>query len=308
MQRRQYDVQPREHRVGKVEPAVRQDVRLDPVQNREGREPLAQTLDLVALSRELIDRHRPRRAGADGMIRDRDVFVPQRGARGHHLRQRIAPVAERRVHVEVAPDVLARDERRHASLTAQFDLVRSRADLRRNEGQSRLTVDVRLGCRESRRRSLPDGGHVRGGAGCGEQHGPEFVARRDAHVHLREAEAHDEPPRRSLHHIRQFALSRERIDRSFGVRGARDDHQRRDERLETPDVTGRLDAVQLRARSEQWQQGFEEIPRAPERERGGPHPFREPGAGAVGCGAGLLSVGNFAATQSLMPPARTETR
>ena len=43
-------------------------------------------------------------------------------------------------------------------------------------------------------------------------------------------------------------------------------------------------------------------------ERRGRHPLSAPGAGGAACGAGLDSVGNFALTQSPMPPVRTMAR
>ena len=68
------------------------------------------------------------------VIGDRDVLVAERMTLGDHRLDGIAAVAPQRVHVQVAADVLARDQRRQIPAGRERDFVLAVADLRRNDG------------------------------------------------------------------------------------------------------------------------------------------------------------------------------
>ena len=64
VERRQHDVELLEDRVLEIEPAVRQDVDFDAVEDRHPGKALAQRVDLVALPRDVVARQRPRGGSA----------------------------------------------------------------------------------------------------------------------------------------------------------------------------------------------------------------------------------------------------
>src|SRR5438105_2957081 len=78
-----------------------------------------------ALFRLLPDRRqrqRARGARARRVIGDRDVLVAERAAGGDHRLDRIPPVAPRRMHVQIAADVLAPQQRRQLAVLGELDL------------------------------------------------------------------------------------------------------------------------------------------------------------------------------------------
>ena len=115
------------HVIGAIDPAVVQDVGLDPMQDRQCGKLLAHERDLVALPLEAVAIERAERRRVLGVIGDRDVLVSERAALGDHVMQCVAPVAVRGVHVQVAANVGALDEAGQ----------RSRKRARRAGGESR---------------------------------------------------------------------------------------------------------------------------------------------------------------------------
>ena len=144
-----------EHVVGQVEPAVGQDVALDPAQDAERRQPLVRGRDLLGLAADVVGRE-PRN-GADGrrVVADRDVVVAalERGAA--HLLDARAAVGPRRVAVQVAADVGDRDQRRRLAAERRLAQLR-RAPRHAERAEQRLLVGrvrQRLERRDVRRAS-----------------------------------------------------------------------------------------------------------------------------------------------------------
>ncbi len=89
VERRQDDVELLEDGVLEIEPAIRQDVDLDAVEDRHPRKALAQLVDLVALVRDVVARQRPRGGSARRVIGDGHVLVAERvAALDHRLERR----------------------------------------------------------------------------------------------------------------------------------------------------------------------------------------------------------------------------
>ena len=94
-----------EHVVGEVEPAVGEDVALDPAQDAERREQLVGGGDLLGLAADVVGGEPA--DGADGrrVVADREVLVAALAGGAAHLLDARAAVRPRRVAVQVAADV-----------------------------------------------------------------------------------------------------------------------------------------------------------------------------------------------------------
>ena len=117
--------------VGEVEPAVGQDVALDPAQDAERRQALVGGGDLLALAADVVGGQAAHRAHGRRVVADRDVVVAALARGAAHLLDAEAAVGPGRVAVQVAADVLASEERRR--LAAERRL----AQLRRNPRAAR---------------------------------------------------------------------------------------------------------------------------------------------------------------------------
>ena len=153
MQRRQHDIELFEHAIGEVERAVDENVDFAAVQDRDVVESFAQRRDFIGLPFHRVGRQAARRRRMRRVIGDRHVFVPQRAAGVHHRVDRIAAVAVDRMHVEIAANVVRRDEDRQLASSRDGDLVVALPDFRRDPRQTQRRVDVGL-CRRGPRRAI----------------------------------------------------------------------------------------------------------------------------------------------------------
>ena len=145
-----------EHVVGEVEPAVGQDVALDPAQDAERRQQLVGGRDLLALAADVVGREAA--DGADGrrVVADRDVLVAALARRAAHLLDARAAVRPRRVAVQVAADVGDLDERRRLAAErrlAQLGRAPGEAERARRPPASSGASGQRLERRDVRRRA-----------------------------------------------------------------------------------------------------------------------------------------------------------
>ena len=141
------DVEAGKHLVGKIERAVVEDVHLDAVEHVDAGHLRAHRLDLGALLRHVVDRERARCPGALRVIGNREVRVAELARRLHHARGGVAPVAPRRMRVQVAPDVGERHQLRQAIAIDDVELVAVFAQLGGNVRQLEAGVDGVLGRR-----------------------------------------------------------------------------------------------------------------------------------------------------------------
>ena len=146
MQRGEHDVEAGEQVVLEVERSVVHDVDLDPVQDLDAAVTLTQKLHFRALVGDLLRRQLARRPCPLRVIGDGDVLVSQLSRREHHVLDRVAAVAPRAVHVEIAADVPVGDEARQRALFGGRDLVGSFTKLRGNEREVQDPVELVLAC------------------------------------------------------------------------------------------------------------------------------------------------------------------
>ena len=101
-----------EHVVGEVEPAVGQDVALDPAQDAERREALVGGGDLLALAADVVGGQATHRADGRRVVADGDVVVATLEGGAAHLLDAEAAVGPGRMAVQVAADVALREQLR----------------------------------------------------------------------------------------------------------------------------------------------------------------------------------------------------
>ena len=135
----------REHVVGKIERAVGPYIHLGASQHAEGRKLLVDRCDLLCLPPQSVRVEAGNDAHVRRVVADRDVLVAEVARSRRHLQDRRLPVRPRRVHVEVAANVVARQQRRR--LAAE----RLLAQLRWTPGNPELRVQ---GLLVRRRRQL----------------------------------------------------------------------------------------------------------------------------------------------------------
>src|SRR5262249_42979897 len=107
-----HPVEPDEHVVGEVELSVGANVALDPGEDAKGGEPLVRGRDLLGLPANVVGAEPWHRSDGGGVIADRQVLVAKLARRQPHLVDALASVRPRRVAVEVAADLVDRDQRR----------------------------------------------------------------------------------------------------------------------------------------------------------------------------------------------------
>ena len=150
--------------VGEIEPAVRQDVDLAAVQDRDRPD----TARAARQSRRPacvtpVDRQVPRRRRMRRVVGDRHVLVAERDAALHHRFDRIAAVAPGRVHVQVAANVGARHERRQLAAACRGDFLVALANFRRDAAAGRarrrspLRWETAAACRRCHAGRRPSG-------------------------------------------------------------------------------------------------------------------------------------------------------
>ena len=108
---------------------------LDPLEQRLGRDVVAEPV-------------------AGGVVGDRQVGVAARLRRLGHLGERVAPVGERRVAVQVAAQVGELDQLRELALGGRGDLAVALAQLGLDVGEAEALVDLGLGVVERDRARL----------------------------------------------------------------------------------------------------------------------------------------------------------
>ena len=130
---------------GIVERAVREDVGLGPGQHDEVVERVVERRDLVDPRLERLGRDVVAEAVRGRVVGDRQVLPAALARRLDHLLERLAPVGQRRVAVQVAAQVLERDELRQRALRRRLELAAALAQLRRDPLEAEPLVDLLLG-------------------------------------------------------------------------------------------------------------------------------------------------------------------
>src|SRR6476660_566549 len=121
--------------VWEIELAVRPDVALDPGEDSEGRQPLVCLGDFFGLPADIVRPEPGHRADRRRVIADCEVFVAEVACGQPRRGDGLASVRPGRVAVEVAADLVERDEPRW--LPAEGAL----AQLRRAERESELRIN-----------------------------------------------------------------------------------------------------------------------------------------------------------------------
>ena len=142
VQRRQHDVEPLQQAVGKIEPAVGQDVGFAAVQNRDPGMAFAQLRNLVRLARDVARTQIARGGGALRMIGDGHVLVSERAAGDDHALDGVAAVAPDRVHVQVAANLAAGDQCRELAAARGLHLLLAVSDFWRNQRQIERGINL----------------------------------------------------------------------------------------------------------------------------------------------------------------------
>lgn len=128
------DVELREELVGPVQGAVRADVEFRAVQQPHPVVRAVQCADLLALGKDLLAGH-ALHGQVRGVVGDRVVRVAAGGSGGDHVLQRGQPVGEVGVGVQIAADVLVRQEVGKFAAQPGRDLAAVLAQRRRYPGQ-----------------------------------------------------------------------------------------------------------------------------------------------------------------------------
>ena len=124
-----------------------EDVHFDAVEHVDAGHLRAHRLDLGPLLRHVVDGERARGPGALGVIGNRKVRVAELARRLHHARGGVAPVAPRRVRVQVAANVGQRHQLRQPVALDGVELAAVFAQFGRNVRQIQAGVDRVLGRR-----------------------------------------------------------------------------------------------------------------------------------------------------------------
>ena len=167
VQRREDDVEAGHHRIRQVEAAVRQDVDLAAVQDRQLGIGRPQRLDFPGLLGDALDRQRPARLRRRRVIGDGEVAVAERPRRADHRLGRVAAVAPQRVRVQIALDVGQRDGRRERAAFRERDLVEAVPPLRRDPRQIERGVEIGFGGRRPDAAAAVDDARPASAAGRG---------------------------------------------------------------------------------------------------------------------------------------------
>ena len=136
VRRRDHPVQLGQHVVGVVERPVGEDVdlgagqQLEPL-GRELRGDLADRADVLAQPADVESDARLERVHVRRVLRDGEVAVATRHRRPRHLLDAVLAVGCGRVRVQVAPDVVDRDEARHLAGPARVELAHALPQLGR---------------------------------------------------------------------------------------------------------------------------------------------------------------------------------
>ena len=262
-----------EDAIGEIEAAVGQDVDFAAVEDRDVGVPLAEAGDFVSLALDAVDRQVARRRRARRVIGDREVLVAERTAPVDHRLDRVAAVAPRRVHVEIAADVGARYQLRQRPFLRRPDLIVAAANLRRDERQIDARVDLFFGGRGREELDVPlardaldasdvldRAGEVKqGGAGAGRMRESNAELERGSSSELQASLALMKGPRR----IRQM---RQVLDGARRIGGGRDDLQVADRVLAAPQRSARQRPLDAGKRAQPVEKGSRWQPRAAQRE------------------------------------------
>ncbi len=165
VQRRPRDVELGQHQVREVERPVRHDVHLDPVQ--PGIPPNRIRASLISCAGVGRPAASASDARAAAVIRDGDVVVPSPCAAWTMRRTGVAPVTPRRVHVQIAANLDARDGRGQVAARAASTSSPCSRNSTGMDGSSRAPLErrfvraVRPGCPSRDRRPSADAWHSR---------------------------------------------------------------------------------------------------------------------------------------------------
>jgi len=134
-----------QHRIGKIQLASGQDVHLDAGKDGDAFRFLCDAANgLDVLERALVI-EAVGESQVLGVVGDGHVFVAASARRRNHLFDSTFAVSGQGVHVHVALNVGLRDQLRQRSRRRGFQLAQVLAQLRRNELQTQLLVDLLLG-------------------------------------------------------------------------------------------------------------------------------------------------------------------
>jgi hypothetical protein len=225
---------------GRSSEPVGEDVALDPAQDAERRQPFVRRGDLLALTTHVAGVEARHDAHATRVIADREVLVSECDRGFRHLEHRRLPVRPRRVHVQIASDRFAFDERR---CRPNVGLL---AELGRQERQTERGIDALLVRGD---RQLPERCEVLRAPRRVEQRRPQFARRRDDELDRYAVDGHAERACRvtlgDRHDLGQLAEPR---DGALGVVAGHDHGEPVREVAPSPRVSGRVAAEALRDR------------------------------------------------------------
>ena len=105
-----HEIEPGEHGLVEVDPAVLQDVGLDTLEHPDALEPAVHLVDLVRLAREVAGLEAAGVRGRLAVVGDADVLVARRAAGQRQLLDRVGAVGVARVAVEKAAQVAALEQ------------------------------------------------------------------------------------------------------------------------------------------------------------------------------------------------------
>ena len=199
VQRGQHDIELREDVVVEVEAAVGHDFDFHAVEDVESGRVLPRRVDVRALPRDVPGPQRALRGRSLRVIGDGQVLVAQAVRGLHHLLDAVPPVAPAGVGVQIALDVLRRDERGQGIALGQVQFIGTFTQFGRHVGEPKVVVEFFLG---RARHALPgapqpavveddavgaaprlEPGYVAGGAGVPRKCRPGRVAGGEVHLY-----------------------------------------------------------------------------------------------------------------------------
>lgn len=148
-------IQLRQHVVGKVQPAVGQDIALDAGED-VGLEATRgiERVDLRHLGEQPLLAQAVGLETGLGVIRNTEVLPTQRFGRGRHLGERVTAVGRSRMIVKRAAEIAHLHQTRQLSFFRRVDLAQAFAQFRRNEVQIQGGKEIGLIARNRNRGGL----------------------------------------------------------------------------------------------------------------------------------------------------------
>ncbi len=253
--RTDHQIEPRQHLIRQVEVAVFEDVHLDALEQRDAVQLGVESVDLVALFRQLLRIEAVRDGEAARVFGDREILQSQRLGRQRHVAQAVVAVAGPGVRMQVALQVGQFDQLGQASGARRLDLAAVFAQFGRNVGQADRAVHrflavpgdalcaaehaVFVDLQAELLRDAADRDVVRLGAGEVVQRRAVALLRHDAQVDLHAAfEQHAGARVAGGIYLGHFVIGREALHHRAVRRGSDQDIQVADGLAHAPEAAG----------------------------------------------------------------------